>query len=242
MRKLAKAYYFLRILRGFRRLQRGKRVEVAGAFDIATSCEKLVLIGDPDFDVQANPDVVELVRSRRGTDIRYTKEALSRNPPGSLGAFVAAQMDAGFDPEFYRGFLSAGTTDYEYMVFRGSQLHDALHALTGFPQTALGELGIFAFSAGQSHAYPDLLISVGIAIAHLSKAPTDLNRVLKIFCESWAAGQRLDFLLFKRLEDYFDRPIAEARAALGVPIEGFARSLYSDEELRGTPGWTAAAA
>jgi ubiquinone biosynthesis protein Coq4 len=191
---------------------------IEGAFDIADAALRLGWAKVSLERLVSDPDVVALMRQRYGAGQRYSAARLGRSPAGSLGKLLFDSIGAGYDPDFYRRNEIA--SDWEWASHRGRQIHDVLHLVTGYPPTIVGEIGVFAFMAGNLLDYGSLLIAVTAVAGHLGLRPELLAVDASVFARAFLAGRKVRPVLGVKFEELFDRSIFEVREQLGIPRYG----------------------
>jgi ubiquinone biosynthesis protein Coq4 len=111
-------------------------------------------------------------------------------------------------------------TDWDWASHRGRQIHDVLHVVCGYPPTAVGEIGVFAFLAGNILDLGCLVIAVAAVAAHALVRPGLIGLDLSVFSRAFLQGRRTRSMLGVRFEDLFDWSIFDVRESLGIPRHG----------------------
>jgi ubiquinone biosynthesis protein COQ4 len=225
---------FLRVIVGVATLLRGivrllarnnTKANIEGAFDIADAALRLRWDKLPLEILEADPDASTLMRDRYGMSLRYDCERLAAAPANSLGWALHDNLRRGFDPDFYRRPQVDG--DWQWASHRGRQIHDILHIVTGYPPTAVGEIGVFAFMAGNLLDYGCLAIALTAAVAHLLLRPRRLGTDLAVFSDAFLHGRRVRPMLGVKFEELLETSIVEVREALGLPRDGLATTRFA---------------
>lgn len=170
------------------------------------------------FGVRATPAAEAQLESVRGYLPRIDVGALRALPDGTLGREYARLLDTNglspftvsedFDPEILRRNVFAA---------RYAVTHDMFHVLTGFDTSWAGEMGVLAFAAAQGYTRSQRW--VGLPLASLLYPLFSPRRALAVFRalrRGWRMGKRARFLLGVRLEEHFNRPVADLRAELEI--------------------------
>lgn len=182
----------------------------------------------------AYPGVAEAAAG--GYPERFTLEALARAPKGSLGAeFHDLIVDNGFDLEVLdRDAL--GLADLEppldYLNARILQCHDLWHILAGYRTTALHEVAISGFQAGQfGHHYSSMFLAMVLAKSAFGQ-PAGIGLLLDTILTAWTHGRESPALLGLDWAAIWDRSVADLRRDIG--ISAYASPYPADlfEQLR----------
>ena len=139
-------------------------------------------------------------------------------PDGTLGREYARFIRSnGIDP--LGNLVDWGTPQSfaEYALLRAYKLHDVMHVVLGCDATVMGEVRIVSFSLGQGRGDrprgPAAALSV--LFLHLTLVdPARLREAVALSAEWLELGRRARSHTEVRLEEYLDRPVAEARAAV----------------------------
>jgi ubiquinone biosynthesis protein COQ4 len=211
------------LIRGIVRLsaRNDTPANIEGAFDIADAALRLGWETLPLERLRSDPDAAAMMRGRYGVGLKYDHERLAAAPAGSLGRTLHDNLERGYDPDFYRRPLV--DSDWQWASNRGRQIHDVLHIVTGFPPTVVGEIGVFAFLAGNLLDYGCLAIAVTAATTHLLLRPRSLGTDLAVFSRAFLHGAEVRPVLGVRFEDLLERSIFEVREQIGLPRHGLAR-------------------
>jgi ubiquinone biosynthesis protein Coq4 len=168
--------------------------------------------------VSAAPSVEAQLEDVRGYLPRIDLEALRSLPDGTLGREYARMLDKnGLSPftvsaDFDREILRRNTFAARYAV-----THDMFHVLTGFDTSWPGEMGVLAFAAAQGYSGVQRWIALPLAaLLYPFFNPRTAIGVFRALRRGWRMGKRARFLLGIRLEEHFNRPVAELRAELGI--------------------------
>jgi ubiquinone biosynthesis protein Coq4 len=158
----------------------------------------------------------------------FTLGDLAAFPEGSLGgAYYRRLASMGADVKLDLGADLPITTDFDYWVVRGLQLHDLEHLLGGGGFNYIGEIMPSVMRSGS------LFRHLGSELAGILNIPTYLTKqsqlsgamlyrpeayplMLDRFHRAWLIGQTSGPYFLARLEDYFHLPLAQARRALDI--------------------------
>jgi hypothetical protein len=151
----------------------------------------------------------------QGYPHRFTLEALARCPPDSLGdAFHALIVENGFDLEVLDREalgLSLAPPPHDYLNARILQCHDLWHLAAGYRTTALHEVAISGFQAGQfGHQYSAMFLAM--TLSRRQAAAT----LLDVVTTGWTHGRESPPLLGLDWEALWERPVEAVRAELGL--------------------------
>lgn len=148
---------------------------------------------------------------------------LLRLPHGTFGREYAEWMRAnGFRPDAHPGAEPATEADPDagYLCQRILQVHHFWHVLTGYNCDEDGELGLLAFSLGQTGsrglaAHLREVIWGEIRFAWRTGDPEWRHR-LGYLWHAWRRGRRARLLVAVPLEDYLSLPLDSVRQRLGI--------------------------
>lgn len=168
--------------------------------------------------VRAAPEAEAKLDAVRGYLPRIDIAALRALPDGTLGREYARMLDdggltpftvsEGFDPEILRRNTFAA---------RLAVTHDMFHVLMGFDTTWAGEMGVLAFTAAQGYSRMQRWIGLPLAtLLYPIFSPRMAPAIFRALRRGWRMGKRARFLLGVRLEEMFDRPVADLRAEFGI--------------------------
>jgi ubiquinone biosynthesis protein Coq4 len=167
---------------------------------------------------------------------RFTLDALAKAPKGSLGAeFHDLIVDNGFDLEVLdRDAL--GLADLEppldYLNARILQCHDLWHILAGYRTTALHEVAISGFQAGQfGHHYSSMFLAMVLAKSAFGQ-PAGIGLMLDTILTAWTHGRQSPALLGLDWPAIWHRSVADIRGDIGLSayVSPYPADLF--EQLR----------
>ena len=150
---------------------------------------------------------------------RVTLEALERFPDGSLGrAYAKFMRDGNLDPAALPD--KPARNEAEYVSAHLTETHDIWHVVTGFGPDRAGELGLQAFYLAQFPSRVAVgILTMGFANALLFEFHDTEKRMDEIV-RGWVLGRRAKSLLGVDWKHYFQKPLEEVRAELGIDLEG----------------------
>jgi ubiquinone biosynthesis protein Coq4 len=99
---------------------------------------------------------------------------------------------------------------------RYSLLHDVFHVLTGFDTSWAGELGVWAFVAGQRYTAAHWVAVILACLVYPILAPRQIPRLWRNLWLGRRMGRRAASLLTTELETMWDRPVVQLRRELDI--------------------------
>ena len=185
-------------------------------FKVAGSLKSSPMSAQMFRHLLANPSMAELVQAGwRPAPIDL--DALEQLPAGSLGHVYAHQLRS-------QGLSPASLIDptpiqspQDYVVHRLRETHDIVHVLTGFGTDGPGELGLQAFNLAQNRSpLAAMLIFGGMLKCLQNDEP--LEPLLSALARGFELGLKAPCVIAHRLEDGWDRPLADWQRQLGLPL------------------------
>jgi ubiquinone biosynthesis protein Coq4 len=149
-------------------------------------------------------------------------DALAALPVGTLGhAYATFLRSRGLTPEVFDGPPS-GISDprRSYLVQRMRQTHDLWHVVTGCDTDPAGEVALQAFLYAQTRGPGSAVLAAAGMLRILRTSPAIVRDVIALY----RAGARARSLPTFAWEDHWDKPLAEVRAMLGLPVEPVTRA------------------
>lgn len=96
------------------------------------------------------------------------------------------------------------------------RVHDLWHVLSGYGTDVTGELALQGFTLAQLQSpFSGLLLAGGILHLVIYK-PLEMIRTFELIIEGYARGKQAQKLITVRLEENWNRSLAEIRAELGI--------------------------
>ena len=145
-------------------------------------------------------------------------EQLQELPEGSLGRVYADQLisqgitpDSLIDP-------SPVTNSQDFVVHRLKETHDIVHVLTGFGIDGASELGLQGFNLAQNRSPLAVMLIFGGMLSALQN-DEPLAPMLRALAHGFQMGLDADLVIARKLEDGWDRPLADWRLELNLPAE-----------------------
>ena len=166
---------------------------------------------------RARPEVEARLDAVRGFHPRFDAEALRALPESSFGHQYARFMEAhDLRPIVPTDRPDASMIARNAFTVRYAGIHDMVHVLTGFDTSWPGEIGVWAFVGGQRYSRGFQVAAVVSLLVAPFRCPLQLGRAYRNFRRGWAMGARAKLVIAQRLEDHFETPLLELRAALQV--------------------------
>jgi ubiquinone biosynthesis protein COQ4 len=198
-------------LRSFRRFLTGLRRRDLPKGDLTVlKCDA--------FGVRGRPEVERRLGSVQGYAPRIDLDRLRGLPDGTLGREYARLLDAqGYSPFEVSGELEPELVARNTLGLRIAATHDIVHVLTGFDTSWAGEMGVLAFSVAQDYSRAQRWFALPVAtLLYPILAPRRIAAIFRSLGEGLRMGARAEFVLGRRLEEDFDRPVLELRQELGI--------------------------
>lgn len=185
-------------------------------FAVARSLQHSPLSTQMFRHLLADPAMAALVRDNwRPAPIDL--DGLEQLPPGSLGHVYAQQLRSqGLSPDSLIDPAPI-TSPEQYVVHRLRETHDIVHVLTGFGTDGAGELGLQAFNLAQNRSALAVMLIFGGMLKTLQD-DEPLEPLLSALARGFELGLRAPCVIARRLEDGWDRPLADWQRELGLPI------------------------
>lgn len=157
---------------------------------------------------------------------------LAVHPPGTLGAAYRHHMiENDLSPDYFQTPLVPqgvkDADDFAYARLRFYQTHDVWHAVTGYPTSVLGEVGIVGFYLGHFEAHMGDRAASAIGFSAILASTMLLHAALfrqdrithfyRALFDGWTRGRGSKPFFAVRWEEQWDRPLADIRHELGVP-------------------------
>jgi ubiquinone biosynthesis protein COQ4 len=172
------------------------------------------------------------------------QDALLAMPAGSLGRSYAEHLQReGLDPrriteatrDAYRQIASevegefASSELHEFVRSRTRDVHDLLHALTGYGTDYLGEGGVvsFTFANFGNRGYLGLAVVNAFGLLLMGQL-----RALRFMWDGYRRGRRARFLWGADWQSLLERPLDEVRRDLGIEPVGSYEPIESFDLLR----------
>jgi len=143
--------------------------------------------------------------------------ALQTLPEGSLGRCYADQLirqditpETLIDP-------SPVDSDKDFIVHRLKETHDITHVLTGFGIDGASELGLQGFNLAQNRSPLAVMLIFGGMLSALQNDEA-LTPILRALAQGFQMGLDAELVIARKLEDDWDRPLADWQRELNLPI------------------------
>ena len=192
-----------------------KPSELDSVFGVMSSLQDSPLATQMQRHLLADPAMAALVAEHWRPE-PVDMGLLANLPEGSLGRTYAEQLQRlGLTPESLIDPKPI-TTPEEYLTHRLRETHDIVHVLTGFGIDGPGELGLQAFNLAQLRSpLAVLLIFGGLLSALQDDKP--LEPLLNALARGFELGLKAQCLITFKLEEGWERPLADWRRELGLP-------------------------
>jgi ubiquinone biosynthesis protein Coq4 len=171
------------------------------------------------FGAKVNPAVESKLQQVVGYHPPINLEQLIHYPKGSFGYEYAHHMKENHLKPFNVSPELEEIAKRNVFSLRYAVTHDIFHVLLGFDTSYAGEIGVLAFAAQQNYS-PLLKVSLALAkVIYPVLAPKQLKDIFTNVRKGQELGKKAKFLLGVRFEEYWDRPLNEVKAELGLTTE-----------------------
>jgi ubiquinone biosynthesis protein Coq4 len=189
----------------------------------ALKSEKLgdfaILKSDAFRIAKFNPEIESKLQQVVGYYPPIDLDKLIQYPKGSFGYEYAHHMKANHLKPFNVSSELDDIARRNVFALRYVVTHDIFHILLGFDTSYAGEIGVLAFAAEQNYS-PSLKISLQLArVLYPIIAPFQIKAIFANLRKGRELGKKANFLLGIRFEEYWERPLSEVKAELGLPTE-----------------------
>jgi ubiquinone biosynthesis protein COQ4 len=168
---------------------------------------------------KANPAIESNLQQVVGYYPPIDLEKLSQYPRGSFGREYAEHMKDNHLKPFNVSPQLDEIARRNVFALRYVVTHDIFHVLLGFDTSYAGEIGVLAFAAEQNYS-PSLKISLKLArVIYPLLAPSQIKAIFANLRKGQELAKNAKFLLGIRFEEYWEQPLSEVRAELGLKTE-----------------------
>ena len=168
------------------------------------------------FGAKINPEIASKLQSLVGYHPPIDLKELSHYPKGSFGWEYAHHMKINHLKPFNVSPELEEIAKRNVFALRYAVTHDIFHVLLGFDTSYAGEIGVLAFAAEQNYS-SSLKISLSLAtVLYPIVAPSQIKEIFANLHKGQELGKKAEFLLGFRFEDYWERPLSEVKAMLGL--------------------------
>lgn len=189
--------------------------ELDSVFGVARSLQGSPLATQMQRHLLENPAMAALV-AEGWRPAPIDMAALAALPEGSLGRTYAEQLQRlNLTPESLIDPRPI-TSPAEYLTHRMRETHDIVHVLTGFGIDGPGELGLQAFNLAQVRSPLAVLLIFGGLLGTLQD-DEPLEPLLRALARGFEMGLAARCLISAKLEEGWERPLADWRRELGLP-------------------------
>jgi ubiquinone biosynthesis protein COQ4 len=158
-------------------------------------------------------------------------DALRSLPGGSFGCEYARFLDANhITPLVVSPALRARFARDPYAL-RYTATHDMHHVLAGFDTGLAGEAGVLAFNVGQGAAPVGRAMLALVRVLYCVASPTQARAIANNVRVGLRMGESARLVIATAIESYFEEPLADVRARLGIPDPAAAGVLPSGRSL-----------
>jgi ubiquinone biosynthesis protein COQ4 len=162
------------------------------------------------------PEMAARLARVRGYAPPQELTVLRQLPEGSLGREYARFLDAnGIEPIVTSAAMRARFRDRPYAL-RYTTTHDLHHVLTGFDAGLAGEIGVLAFNLEQGSAPVSRALFYFACVLYSMLAPTQVRRIWRNARVGRTMGKAAQLVIAEPIESYFEEPLADVRAKLGI--------------------------
>ena len=198
----------------FKRLYQGFQ-----AYKNSENLGDFALLKADAFGAKANPAIVEKMQQVKGYHPAIDLSKLRQLPPGTFGYEYASYMlhnqlrPLNISPEL------EDIAQNNVFALRYAVTHDMFHVLLGFDTSYAGEIGVLAFAVEQKYSKLQT-ISLWIAqFLYPILAPRQFKSISTNVRRGKQMGQKANFLLNYRFENYWTKSLATLRKELGLNID-----------------------
>ncbi|HEY9667710.1 MAG TPA: Coq4 family protein [Coleofasciculaceae cyanobacterium] len=171
------------------------------------------------FKAKVDPNVESKLQQVIGYYPPIDLDKLIQYPKGSFGREYAAHMKEKQLKPFNVSPELDDVARRNVFALRYAVTHDIFHVLLGFDTSYAGEIGVLAFAAEQNYS-PTLKFSLNLAkIVYPILAPFQRKAIFANVRKGRELGKQAKFLLGVRFEEYWERPLSEVKAELGLKTE-----------------------
>jgi ubiquinone biosynthesis protein Coq4 len=168
------------------------------------------------FGAIVNPEIASKLQPLVGYHPPIDLEELSHYRKSSFGWEYAHHMKVNHLKPFNVSPELEEIAKRNVFALRYAVTHDIFHVLLGFDTSYAGEIGVLAFAAEQNYS-SSLKVSLSLAtVLYPVVAPSQIKEIFAHLHKGQELGKKAEFLLGFRFEDYWERPLSEVKAMLGL--------------------------
>jgi ubiquinone biosynthesis protein COQ4 len=138
-------------------------------------------------------------------------------PAGTLGREYARFLDANGITQLVVSPAVREQFRHEPYALRYTATHDLHHVLAGFDTGLAGEAGVLAFNVGQGAAPVSRAMLGVVRLVYTLVSPTQARAIANNLRVGRAMGENAELVMAAPLESWFEEPLVEVRARLGIP-------------------------
>jgi ubiquinone biosynthesis protein Coq4 len=189
-------------------------VDIYGIFDVEVAMSQQEVFASQLAYLKSHPEIAQLFEERYLAPPQDLDELL-KLPEDSLGFAYATNVRAvNYTQDIFPKVDVKD--DASYYLARMRQTHDIWHTVSGYGLTVFGGLGLGAFQLSNNRDAAVVILMAGEFLNNF-KMHRDLNPVIQIFLEGYAAGCQAKPFLAQKWEEAWEKPLAQWRAELNVP-------------------------
>jgi len=163
------------------------------------------------------PDINARLRAKGRGCVEVDLDALRALPEGTVGRAYARLLDEnGLYPLTMSAPIKERFAENPYAL-RYTTTHDLFHALTGFPTTPAGEIGLYAFMIAQGFANGSVARLWGSAAIYAVLMPLHTPGIVQNVQVGLSMGKEAKILIEEPLEELLSEPLDAVRRRLGLP-------------------------
>lgn len=163
--------------------------------------------------IMQDPDAKQLATERYSLGLPAIPE-LGNYPEGSLGKELFLHLSKLDNPMHYPVPIKKDYSEQVYIRERRREIHDLMHVVAGYDTTYKNEACLNAFVAAQGPMPICILIPIGVTLRYIFKFPNKLDELISSLAEAWRRGKDARSIFSVRWEEYLDKPLEDARAAI----------------------------
>ncbi|HTF36605.1 MAG TPA: Coq4 family protein [Myxococcota bacterium] len=209
-----------------------KMIEMVRAFRTGAPLGDVVVLKLDAFS-GVSKEVSRKLEALRGYAPEQNLPVLRELRAGTLGREYARHLDLnGLEPLVISPHVKERFRDNPY-VLRYTTTHDLHHVLTGFDTGLAGEAGLIAFNVGQGSAPVGRAMLWVARVVYSILSPSQAREIWHNVRVGLELGEHAELVIAQPIECFFEEPLAQVRAKLGIPDPGKAGVLPSRSSILG---------
>ncbi|MBE9041340.1 hypothetical protein IQ235_11165 [Oscillatoriales cyanobacterium LEGE 11467] len=169
------------------------------------------------FDASMTPELAEKMQPVVGYYPNIDLEKLSQLPDGTFGREYARHMRNNHLKPLNVSPELTEIADRNVFALRYAITHDIFHLLLGFDTSYAGEMGVLAFAVAQNYSPQNRLGLLLGRVIYPILAPGQIEQIFANIRKGKELGERAEFLLKYRFEEWWEKSLVEVRFSLGLP-------------------------